>query len=67
MTKLFDKWLANTSPERAAKIILAGVRKKKARVLVGPDAKALDILVRVTGSNYQTLVAGMHRFAPKST
>ncbi len=53
----FDKYLANTSPRRAAKIILTAVHKKKARVLVGPDAKVLDILVRLTGSKYQNLVA----------
>jgi NADP-dependent 3-hydroxy acid dehydrogenase YdfG len=66
LTKLFDKWLTNTSAERAARIILAGVRKKKARVLVGPDAKALDLLVRVTGSHYQTLLTTAQRFLPKA-
>jgi len=55
LAKLFDKRVAHTSPERAAKIILGAVRKNKARVLVGPDAKALDILVRLTGSGYQRL------------
>jgi short-subunit dehydrogenase len=57
LAKLFDKKLANTTPERAAEIILEAVRKKKARVLVGPDAKALDIIVRITGSGYQRLFA----------
>ena len=55
LTKFFDKKLARTTPERAAKIILDAVRKKKARVLVGPDAKALDVIVRLTGSGYQKL------------
>jgi NADP-dependent 3-hydroxy acid dehydrogenase YdfG len=55
LAKVFDKKLANTTPERAARIILEAVRKKKARVLVGPDAKALDIIVRITGSGYQRL------------
>ena len=31
------------------------MRKNKARVLVGPDAKALDLIVRITGSGYQRL------------
>jgi NADP-dependent 3-hydroxy acid dehydrogenase YdfG len=56
LAKTFDKRLANTSPERAARIILEAVRKNKARVLVGPDAKALDIMVRLTGSGYQRIV-----------
>jgi len=30
-----------TTPQRAAQVILDGVRKKKARVLVGVDAEVL--------------------------
>jgi NADP-dependent 3-hydroxy acid dehydrogenase YdfG len=55
LAKTFDEKLAGTSPEKAAKVILEAVRKNKARVLVGPDAKALDLIVRVTGSGYQRL------------
>lgn len=58
LAKVFDKKLANTSAPRAATIILNAVRKKKARVLVGPDAKVLDVVVRVTGSGYQRLFSG---------
>jgi NADP-dependent 3-hydroxy acid dehydrogenase YdfG len=53
LAKLFDKRLAKTSPERAAQVILDAVRKKKARVLVGMDAKVLDVMVRVAGPYYQ--------------
>ncbi|MCV7314987.1 SDR family oxidoreductase [Mycolicibacillus parakoreensis] len=59
LAELFDKRLANTSPDRAARIILTAVRKNRARVLVGPDAKALDVLVRLTGSGYQRLFSGI--------
>jgi len=55
--KFFDKRLASTTPQRAAEIILEGVRKNKARVLVGPDAVVLDLIVRVTGAGYQRLLA----------
>lgn len=55
LAEMFDKKLTLTTPRRAAQIILDGVRKNKARVLVGPDAKVLDLLVRVTGSGYQRL------------
>jgi len=34
-------------------------RPELSRVLVGTDAKALDLLVRVTGSGYQRLVAAV--------
>ncbi|OSC21833.1 acetoin dehydrogenase [Mycobacterium vulneris] len=66
LAKLFDKRLAKTTPHRAAEIILDAVRKKKARVLVGADAKLLDILVRLTGSGYQQLFGPvMGRLLPK--
>ena len=47
------------APQKAAQVILDGVRKNKARVLVGTDAKVLDLLVRVTGSGYQRLFAAV--------
>jgi NADP-dependent 3-hydroxy acid dehydrogenase YdfG len=55
LTEFFDKKLTMTTPEKAATVILDAVRKNKARVLVGPDAKALDVIVRITGSGYQKL------------
>jgi NADP-dependent 3-hydroxy acid dehydrogenase YdfG len=63
----FDKKLANTSPQKAARIILDGVRKNRARVLVGPDAKVLDVIVRATGPGYQRLFSTvMARLVPNA-
>ena len=59
LAKTFDKKLAQTTPEKAAKIIMEAVRKDRARVLVGPDAKALDLIVRITGSGYQRLFSSV--------
>ncbi|BBZ12833.1 SDR family NAD(P)-dependent oxidoreductase [Mycobacterium branderi] len=67
LTEFFDKRLASTSPQRAARIILEAVRKNKARVLVGPDAKVLDLLVRATGSGYQRLFSAVMGRAMPST
>ncbi len=65
LAKIFDKRLAFTTPQRAAQIILEGVRKNKARVLIGPDARVLDFIVRLTGSNYQRIFApALHRLLP---
>lgn len=62
----FDK-LARTTPERAAQIILEGVSKNRARVLVGADAKILDAIVRITGSGYQRLFSAiLPKIAPPS-
>ena len=55
--KLFDKKLAKMTPERAAEIIVKGITKNQARVLVGLDAHALHTLGKVTGSYYQDIVA----------
>jgi NAD(P)-dependent dehydrogenase (short-subunit alcohol dehydrogenase family) len=57
LAAVFDERLAKTSPEAAARVILRAVHGNSARVLVGADAKALDLLVRLLGSGYQRLVA----------
>ncbi len=63
----FDKKLAKTSPQKAARIILDGVRKNRARVLVGSDAKVLDVIVRATGSGYQRMFSTvMSRLVPNA-
>ena len=68
LAQTFDKKLASTSPQKAARIILEAVRKNKARVLVGPDATALDLIVRATGSGYQRLFSTvMSRMVPTRT
>ncbi len=55
MANAFEQ-VARTSPQAAARIILRGVERRRARILVGPDARALDLLQRVAGSAYQGLV-----------
>jgi NAD(P)-dependent dehydrogenase (short-subunit alcohol dehydrogenase family) len=65
--KFFDQKLARTTPEAAAETIVTGVRKGKARVLIGADAKFLDAWVRVVGPSYQRVVALIAgRVLPKS-
>lgn len=55
--EFFDKYLAHTSAAKAAEVILDGVRKGKARVLIGADAKILDMSVRLVASKYQGVSA----------
>ena len=57
LAELFDKRLARTTPEAASRVILRGVQAGRPRVLIGSDARALDALVRLTGSGYQRIVA----------
>jgi short-subunit dehydrogenase len=56
LAKDFNAKLARTTPEKAAEVILAGVEKNKARVLIGADAIALDAMTRVLGARYQSVV-----------
>lgn len=51
----FDK-VARTTPEKAAQIILRAVEKNQRRVLVGPDARLFDWIVRLMPSAYQNLI-----------
>jgi NAD(P)-dependent dehydrogenase (short-subunit alcohol dehydrogenase family) len=68
--KDFARFLERTArvgPDKAARIILNGVAKGRARVLVGADAYAIDFIVRLTGATYQRLlVAAGRRFLPAS-
>jgi short-subunit dehydrogenase len=57
----FDKLLNTTSAEKAARIIIGAVQRNARRVVVGPDAKFMDIVVRILGSAYQPLVAANMR------
>jgi NAD(P)-dependent dehydrogenase (short-subunit alcohol dehydrogenase family) len=57
-----DEALANferafiTSPEKAARQILAAVRRDRRRALIGPDAKVIDLVSRLPAALYQTVL-----------
>ena len=55
MARTFDR-LARTSPPRAARIILKGLERDRARILVGPDAWFLAGLPRALGARYAGVV-----------
>ncbi|HEY3716961.1 MAG TPA: SDR family NAD(P)-dependent oxidoreductase [Jatrophihabitantaceae bacterium] len=66
LSEFFDRRLAKTSADRAARTILRAAERGRARVLVGLDAWVLDLFVRVTGSGYQRIGAAMaKRLAPQ--
>lgn len=45
-----------TTSEKAASIIIKGIKKNRPRILIGPDAKLLDIVVRFIPSYYDRLI-----------
>ena len=55
MAQTFDK-LARTSPPRAARTILKGLERERARILVGPDAWFLAALPRALGAHYGRVI-----------
>ena len=57
LAEFFDKRLARTSAESAAKTIVRAVIGNRPRAVVGLDAKLLDALVRLIGPHYQRLFA----------
>jgi butyryl-CoA dehydrogenase len=52
----FDK-IAMTSPEKAARQILAAVENDRRRALIGPDAKVIDLISRLPAGLYQRVLA----------
>jgi short-subunit dehydrogenase len=57
----FDR-MAMTTPDRAARRILAAVEGRRRRVLVGPDAHLIDLMARLPSAVYQNfLVSGARR------
>ncbi|MDB5971923.1 MAG: short-chain dehydrogenase [Hydrocarboniphaga sp.] len=60
----FEK-LFITSADSAAKTILRAVERNSRRVLVGPDAKATDLLVRLFPSFYQVVLSWLARWFMK--
>ena len=58
VTEYFDTKMARTSADKAARIIIKGIKKNKSRILVGFDAHIIDILQRMFPEMFQRL-AGM--------
>ena len=52
----FDK-VAMTSPDKAARQILRAVTRNRRRALIGPDAKAIDLVSRLPAFVYQRVLA----------
>ena len=65
----FHDQLLRTTPEKAAEVILNGVRRNQRRILIGGDAVATDLMQRSLPALYQRLVVSTMRlaarFAPK--
>ena len=53
------------TPDKAAEIIVRGILRNQARVLVGIDAHAIHHFAKILGSRYQDVIAkGSKRVMP---
>ena len=50
-----------TTPDKAANVIVSGVERGKARILIGPDAYLFDTLTRVAPTHYYDVIAVVER------
>lgn len=60
-TTNFETRVARTEPKQAAVIILRGVERRRARVLVGSDARLVAAFAHVAGAFYQNLMPAADR------
>jgi short-subunit dehydrogenase len=60
LKKDFEK-IARTSPEQAAKVIVDAVDKGNDRVLIGPDARAMDRLQRTMPLRYFSVIRKLQK------
>jgi short-subunit dehydrogenase len=51
----FDR-IARTTPERAGIVIVDGIEKNRERILIGMDAKIIDLLQRLMPASYGKLL-----------
>lgn len=50
-----------TSPEAAGDTIVAGLKKRRARILIGTDAKVMDMMARFRPAGYVKMILGSLR------
>jgi NAD(P)-dependent dehydrogenase (short-subunit alcohol dehydrogenase family) len=56
--------MALTSPGKAARVILRGAEKNRARILIGPDGRVMAAMPRLLGVRYADLMARAARLNP---
>ncbi len=54
---LFDKFMVWTSADRAARVMIRGIKKNKPRILVGPDAHFYNMISRIFPATWQKILS----------
>jgi len=63
---LYENELFRTTAEEAARVIISGIKRNKRRILIGMDAKALDLITRFFPVTAVTLSTLFSRFIVRS-
>lgn len=61
----FDKIIARTSADKAAKKIIKGIKKNKPRILIGSDAYVFDMMTRIFPVYWQKFMGVLPDFMSK--
>ncbi|NRI64862.1 SDR family oxidoreductase [Rhodococcus sp. MS16] len=56
----FEKNIARTEPEFAARVIVRGVERGRSRILVGKDARLIDVVTRISSAGYQRILPALN-------
>jgi short-subunit dehydrogenase len=64
--RYFDK-MARTTADQAAAVIVAGIEQRKKRILIGRDAKILDLIQRLLPVGYWALLMRLARMAARKS
>lgn len=66
--KFFDK-VARTSPETAADVIVAGIKNRNPRILIGTDARLISLFSRLFPKNYLPIIERLagHKMSLRKT
>ncbi len=63
--KLYEEELFRTTAEEAARIIISGIKKDRRRIMVGTDAKVLDVVTRLFPVKAVNLAGWFSRFVAR--
>jgi NAD(P)-dependent dehydrogenase (short-subunit alcohol dehydrogenase family) len=59
--ELYDKEIFKTTADKAARIIISGIKRNRRRIMVGNDAKVVDLIARIFPVGVVNLIAFITR------
>jgi short-subunit dehydrogenase len=63
---LYEDELFRTTADEAARVIISGMKRNKRRILIGMDAKVIDLIARILPVTAVTLIALCSRFIART-